>query len=245
MKNVFLGCLVGVVIAIGFMSFVGMENSSEGVEARFEFYEVNPRNQNLKFYWKDEQKVNYKSFQNLKADLQKKKENLVFAMNAGMYLKGLSPQGLFIEKGVLVKDVNRQKNNYGNFYMEPNGIFYLTTSGVPVVCQTKDFKNSPEVKYATQSGPMLLIDGKLHSRFILGSSNVHVRNGVGVLPNGNVLFAISKEPINFYDFATFFKNKGCNNALYLDGFVSRMYLPEKGWNALDKSSFGVIIGVVE
>ncbi len=89
---------------------------------------------------------------------------------------------------------------------------------------------------------MLLIDGELHSKFRKGSKNLHIRNGVGILPDGKIICAMSKEKINFYDFATFFKQQGCQNALYLDGFVSRMYLPEKEWEQMD-GDFGVIIGV--
>ena len=98
------------------------------------------------------------------------------------------------------------------------------------------------MKWATQSGPMLVIDGAIHSAFKKGSINVNIRNGVGILPDNKIVFAISKEEINFYDFAEYFKNLGCKNALYLDGFVSRMYLPEKNLSATD-GAFGVIIGV--
>ena len=87
---------------------------------------------------------------------------------------------------------------------------------------------------------MLLIDGNIHSKFRKGSSNLNIRNGVGILPNGNILFAMSKEEINFYDLATFFKQKGCKNALYLDGFVSKVYLPSQNWQQTD-GIFGVII----
>jgi uncharacterized protein YigE (DUF2233 family) len=76
------------------------------------------------------------------------------------------------------------------------------------------------------------------------SKNTHIRNGVGILPSGNILFAMSKERINFYNFASFFKSKGCKNALYLDGFVSRTYLPEKGWEQED-GAFGIIIAEIE
>jgi uncharacterized protein YigE (DUF2233 family) len=58
------------------------------------------------------------------------------------------------------------------------------------------------------------------------------------------MFAISRKEVSFYDFALYFKNSGCRNALYLDGFVSRMYLPEKNIEHLD-GEFGVIIGVTE
>lgn len=74
------------------------------------------------------------------------------------------------------------------------------------------------------------------------SANVNIRNGVGILPDGNVLFAMSKTEVNFYDFARFFKDKGCTNALYLDGFVSRAYAPSENWQQID-GNFGVMIGV--
>jgi uncharacterized protein YigE (DUF2233 family) len=91
---------------------------------------------------------------------------------------------------------------------------------------------------------MLLIDGEYHPALKKGSTNMHIRNGVGILPNGNVLFAISKQKVNFYDFATLFKQMGCKNALYLDGFVSKCYLPANGANDLG-GAFGVIIGEIE
>lgn len=229
-------------IGISFLlySFFAVETSPKNILS----YEVNPKTQDLKMYWKDDSGNNYLNFENLRSGLLQNQQNLIFAVNGGMYLKDNSPQGLYIENGNTKKVIDTTEEAYGNFYMQPNGIFYLTTSKEPVICKTTDFKNTENVKYATQSGPMLIINGELHSRFIRGSTNLHIRNGVGILPNGNVLFAMSKELINFYDFATFFKNKGCKNALYLDGFVSRMYSPEQNWEQLD-GGFGVIIAVTE
>jgi uncharacterized protein YigE (DUF2233 family) len=91
---------------------------------------------------------------------------------------------------------------------------------------------------------MLLIDGAIHPAFRKGSQNLNVRNGVGILPDGKALFAMSKTEINLYDFAEWFQRKGCKNALYLDGSVSRTYLPEKNWTQMD-GIFGVMIGVTE
>ena len=91
---------------------------------------------------------------------------------------------------------------------------------------------------------MLLIDSLVHPKFTQGSRNVHIRNGVGILPNGNPLFVISTKPINLYDFADYYRKWGCKNALYLDGFVSRLYLPEIGIQQMD-GNFGVIIAEVE
>ena len=112
-----------------------------------------------------------------------------------------------------------------------------------MICKTEDFKKNMKIKFATQSGPMLVIDGEIHKSFNKSSLNVNIRNGVGILPNNKILFAMSKKEINFYEFAEFFKSKGCVNALYLDGFVSRTYCPSKNWIQTD-GDFGVIIGVV-
>ena len=165
-------------------------------------------------------------------------------MNGGMYKKDRSPQGIYIENGIIKSEIDTVQNAYGNFYMQPNGIFYITYDNKGVVCKTPDFEYNKNIKYATQSGPMLLIDGKIHPKFKEGSKYVNIRNGVGILPDGKLLFAMSKQKINFYDFATYFKNAGCKNALYLDGFVSKTYLPEKNWIDLG-GNFGVIIAEVE
>lgn len=140
--------------------------------------------------------------------------------------------------------MNRIQEAYGNFYLQPNGIFYLTDEQKAVVVQSSSFTLDSSIEYATQSGPMLLVNGAIHSAFNEGSPNKHIRNGVGILPNGHVLFAISSSPVNLFDFATFFMNSGCENALYLDGFVSRAFIPKKDWKELD-GNFGVIIAEVK
>lgn len=91
---------------------------------------------------------------------------------------------------------------------------------------------------------MLVIDGAIHPAFKQGSANLNIRNGVGILPDGKIIFAMSRQEINLYDFAQYFQSLGCKNALYLDGFVSRTYLPEKNWTQTD-GNFGVIIGVTK
>ncbi len=231
-----------VLLLIGFISFTVTKTSKDTTDgAQLLTYIVDPTKQQLRFYWKNKKGENYINFQNLKTDLEQNNQELVFAMNGGMYNKDLSPQGLYIENGKTLATLNTTKEGYGNFYLQPNGIFYLTRAGKPGVCVTDDFEQDESIQYATQSGPMLLIDGQVHSKFTKGSKNLHIRNGVGVLSNGNLLFAMSKEKINFYDLASFFKEQGCKNALYLDGFVSKTYLPVKDWEQLD-GTFGVIIG---
>ncbi|MFL5731276.1 MAG: phosphodiester glycosidase family protein [Cytophagaceae bacterium] len=206
-------------------------------------YHADLRTQELKLYWKDDQGKIFGSFQNLKNYLTKNDKTLIFAMNGGMYSKSQSPQGLYIENLKQLSPLDTASGN-GNFYMRPNGVFGWTSDKKPFVCKTEDFGKLKNVAYATQSGPLLLIDGKIHSQLKEGSKNLNIRNGVGILPNVKLLFAMSEKEINFYDFAMYFKNAGCKDALYLDGFVSRCYLPEKNWLQLD-GNFGVIIGITE
>jgi uncharacterized protein YigE (DUF2233 family) len=209
--------------------------------SEFVSYTVNPRKQDLKLYWKDNKQEKFRNILKLKTWLGKKHKTLVFAMNAGMYKEDNSPLGLFIDNGKIITTLNTATRK-GNFYMNPNGVFYVTTNKQPVICATKDFKYNAKIKYATQSGPMLLINGKINTAFKQGSSNLNIRNGVGILSDNRVVFVMSKTAINFYDFADYFKSIGCINALYLDGFVSRTYLPEQNWMQLD-GDFGVMIGV--
>lgn len=224
-------------------SFIIFSYPKPKKEEKIISYEVNPLKQKLSFYWKDDKDQTFKSIANLKNWLETKDEKLIFAMNGGMFNSNNSPQGLFIQNQQTLVPIDTTSGE-GNFYLKPNGIFYITTDKKGIICKTEDFTDNGKILYATQSGPLLLINGKIHPAFKEGSTNLHIRNGVGILPNGKILFAMSKEPINFYDFALYFQHQGCKNALYLDGFVSRTYLPEKNWKQTD-GNIGVIIAVTE
>lgn len=213
------------------------------IEESFISYTVDPKKQSLVFYWKDNKGVIFSSIQHLKTWLGQNKQKLLFATNGGMYKTDHAPLGLYIENKIVLTPLNTSRGT-GNFYLKPNGVFYITTDNIPLICKTTDFRNNTRIKYATQSGPLLVIDGNIHASFKEGSANVNIRNGVGILPDNRIVFAMSKKEINFYDFANYFKSLGCKNALYLDGFVSRTYLPEKNWVQTD-GDFGVMIGVVQ
>ena len=229
------------ILTLATASILALAHKEKINDERFVSYVADPKKQDLKLYWKDDKQQNFRSIQHLKTWLQKNNKKLVFAMNGGMYKEDNSPVGLFIENKKTITPLNT-KNANGNFYLKPNGVFYITTDSLPGICNTVDFVNNGKIKYATQSGPMLVVDGKIHPEFKQSSANLNIRNGVGILPNNKILFAMSKKEINFYDFARYFKNMGCRNALYLDGFVSRTYLPEQNWIQTD-GDFGVMIGV--
>ncbi|MDA3614888.1 phosphodiester glycosidase family protein [Polluticaenibacter yanchengensis] len=209
----------------------------------FVTYIANPHQQSVKLYWKNDSNGIFKSILNLKNWLTKNNSTLVFAMNAGMYTQSNAPLGLYIENHKQITVLNT-KTGHGNFYLKPNGVFYLTADNKPFIATSDKFVANGNIKYATQSGPMLVINGKIHPALKKGSANLNIRNGVGILPDNTILFAMSKTAISFYDFANYFKKMGCRNALYLDGFVSRTYLPEKNWIQTD-GNFGVIIGVTK
>lgn len=216
-------------------------NSVKQPGSRVLVYIADPARQEIRFYWKNDSGVILGDFQRLKAFLAQKEKRLVFAMNGGMFKPDYAPVGLYVEAGKLLSPLDTGSGS-GNFYLKPNGVFYITTANQAGICQTSAFRNLRNIKYATQSGPMLLMNGEVHPAFNKGSANLNIRNGVGLLPGNKLLFAMSTEPIGFYDFAEFFKERGCLDALYLDGFVSRTFLPEKGYGQTE-GKMGVMIGI--
>lgn len=211
------------------------------VNPDFVIYSVSPENEKVELFWKNEKNQPLKSIGNLKTYVKTKNKDLKFAMNGGMFIENNIPKGLYIENYKTLNPIDTL-NGKGNFYMKPNGIFYITKSNEYKIVPTENFKHYSNIKFATQSGPMLINEGKINSIFQQNSTNLNIRNGVGILKNGNPIFVMSKKEINFYNFALLFKNLGCENALYLDGFVSRAYFPEENWIQED-GDFGVMIGI--
>jgi uncharacterized protein YigE (DUF2233 family) len=152
-------------------------------------------------------------------------KSLRFATNAGIFSWTYNPLGLFIKDGQEIVALNSDEGS-GNFYMKPNGVFYVEAQVAHIV-ETSQYHPSGKVTLASQSGPLLLINGRLNPAFKKGSDNRTIRNGVGVKDGREAFFAISNGGINFWDFSELFRDKlGCENALYLDGLISKMYVPE-------------------
>lgn len=217
--------------------------------ARYSICTFMPAQNDIRLFLKSDSGQTYGSFDAVNAALAPNGQQLVFAMNAGMYHANRSPVGGYIEAGRDITPVNTHAGP-GNFHMLPNGVFWLSKSGYgggwsAHVGQTADYQSGAHfVKYATQSGPMLVIGGKLHPRFIASSSSRKIRNGVGIGDDGALIFVKSEDPVNFHSFATLFRDDlGANNALYLDGTISRLYSLELGRNDRG-ASMGPIVGVV-
>lgn len=200
----------------------------------------------LRLFWQDaEAGEPFRSFSGLAAELESTDRRLIFATNGGMYDDDYAPVGLYVENGRELKAANTI-DAPGNFHMKPNGVFYLA-GGRAGVMETEAFlRTRPKADFATQSGPMLVIDGAIHPRFIPGSDSIKHRNGVGISSPTSVHFVISDERVNFDEFARLFRDRlNCRNALFLDGgSAPGLYAPELSRDDSWKS-YGPIIAVVE
>jgi uncharacterized protein YigE (DUF2233 family) len=188
--------------------------------------EVDLSKHTVRLYWQRSDGTPYAYLSSLPRDLEREAGRLLFATNAGMFDPALKPVGLYVEQGRELVHVNT-RSGYGNFHMKPNGIFYIA-GGRAAVAETQAFlKQRPQADLATQSGPMLVINGRLHPRFDRGSASLKARNGVGVRADGKVIFAISQGEVSFAAFARLFRDGlNCPNALFLDGgSASSFYAP--------------------
>lgn len=214
-------------------------------ETQFTICEVDATQDKLELFLRDESGKILGQFSSVNRLLQETGQELSFAMNAGMYHEDRAPVGHYKENGIEVMRVIPNAGP-GNFGLLPNGVLCLRLNRADVFETLTYLEKSPDCIDATQSGPMLVIDGALHPRFLKGSTSTFVRNGVGTSADGKrAVFAISDEPVNFYNFGLLFRDYlKLPNALYLDGNISRLYAP-----AIGRSDFGFalgpIIGVVE
>jgi uncharacterized protein YigE (DUF2233 family) len=165
----------------------------------------------------------FNSFQRLSQSLATRGEQLTFAMNAGMYREDYSPVGLMVTDGRQVHRLNLA-SGFGKFYLKPNGVFLMSASGARIVESSEYRSLSEPPTLATQSGPLLVHAGQINGSISPQGTSKLIRNGVGVMSASQIVFAISEDPINFFEFALLFRDGlKCQDALYLDGNVSSLY----------------------
>lgn len=206
--------------------------------------EVNSAQDELRLFLNDSDGEPFGQFTAVDLALADQGETLSFAMNAGMYHQDRSPVGYYVENGDEQMRVIPNAGP-GNFGLLPNGIFCISENRADVIETLAFVEQSPDCTYATQSGPMLVIDGRLHPRFLPDSTSRYLRNGVGTSLDGQrVVFVISRTVVTFHEFGSLFRDKlNMPNALYFDGNISRLYAPLSGRH---DSGFrmGPIVGVV-
>jgi uncharacterized protein YigE (DUF2233 family) len=205
---------------------------------------VDPKKEDLRLFWKDDQGNLLHDFAGLEKGVNAQGERLLFAANAGMFEPDCKPVGLLVQNGAETSPLNRN-DGVGNFYMKPNGVFLINAKHEARVVETSSYiVLLTPVIWATQSGPLLVHGGGINPDFIADSKNRKMRSGVGVRKDGMIEFALSRQPVNFYDFASLFLEKlKCPNALYLDGDISAFYVP--GVKDPVPHTFGPMVGLVE
>ncbi|SRR5450830_321469 len=209
--------------------------------------QIDPQRDQLRMYWKDPAGQLFGTFAKLRTWLRQQASDLQCATNAGIYDKQLRPLGLYIEDGVMLRKLNTRRNAYGNFYLQPNGVFIINDRQARIV-DTASVDAAPEhwlanARYATQSGPLLLQQREINPLFDPDSLNSLVRNAVCIDEAQQVVLAMARNPITFYDFAVFLRDQlHCVDALYLDGSISRIY---PSLEANFGPAFGAMITVIK
>lgn len=176
-------------------------------------------------------------------------QTLKFSINAGMYNENYAPIGYTVIEGKELRALNIKEGG-GNFHLLPNGVMWWDKAGKVQITESKTLDDqlksgNAQPWYATQSGPMLVINNEIHPQFNRDSTSIKPRNGAGVCSDGSVQFVNSEEPVTFYQFAELFKDDlNCPNALFLDGGIaSALYAPSIDKH--DKKEMGVMIGLVD
>jgi uncharacterized protein YigE (DUF2233 family) len=224
----------------------GEAERAEFLGCHFITYRVDPDRDQLWLCWKDAAGKPLGSFSRVRKHLAGRAGEVQFAINAGIYSTDYVPLGLHAEefKMLCPLNTNNDGNEQFNFHLKPNGVFYMA-AGRPGILETGAYaRQGIEPELACQSGPMLVIDGAIHPAFRPGSTNLHWRSGVGVNASNQVVFALSLQRLCFHDFARLFKEKlGCHQALYLDGDICAIYLPELGYRDDGTSRFAGMFAV--
>jgi uncharacterized protein YigE (DUF2233 family) len=199
----------------------------------------------LRLFLNDANGVPYGQFRQVDVMLRAGGQHLAFAMNAGMYHDDRAPVGHYVEGGAEQMRVITTPGP-GNFGLLPNGVFCIRPGRADVIETLRFVEQRPECTFATQSGPMLVIDGELHPRFLIDSTSRYIRNGVGTSDDGKTAyFVISESAVTFHEFGRFFRDSlQVPQALFLDGNISRLYAPDLGRADIGRW-MGPIVGVVE
>ncbi len=226
--------LVGILSMLLVLAATGCSSLRQAVQNRpctsdgVEHVQIDLDRHSLELLWKDADGQPLLTLDRARAYVETRGDSVVALTNAGIYEPGFIPTGLFVQRGIERQPLNLREGE-GNFYLRPNGVFYLTATGARIV-ESSGFAMDPEeLMLALQSGPLLLSRGIVHPAFRENSSNCRLRSGIGIRPDGAIVIAISRGAINFHDFTRYFLEElGCTDALYLDGTISSLYAPAAG-----------------
>jgi len=221
------------------------QTSFKGI--RFKVYVARPHD--IEVYWRNRTTGKpFRRFSKVQEAVASAGRKVVFMMNGGIFEPRGIPTGLHVEKGKRLRPLNLSDGE-GNFYLKPNGVFLVTRKGKAMVLESKEYAQAGVKPWlALQSGPLLLRNGKVHPKFGRNSPNRRHRNGVGVNKDGQAVFVCTetgqRKYVTLYEFAEFFRQLGCEDALFLDGDLSTMLVDPKG-TIHDGNEFGAILAITE
>tara|TARA_R110002020_G_scaffold35735_11_gene107770 strand:- start:2163 stop:2990 length:828 start_codon:yes stop_codon:yes gene_type:complete len=184
---------------------------------------IDPAAYEIRLAYRDGEGRPHGSVKQAVAALEAEGRTPVLAMNAGMYHSDMLPVGLYVEDGAELSAL-ATGGGFGNFFLKPNGVFFIRDNGTAWVMETEAYQRAGIApRHATQSGPMLVIDGDIHPRFLPDGTTRYIRNGVGVRKDGAVVLAITREEVSLGSFGRLFRDvANCPNALFFDGAVSSL-----------------------
>ncbi len=227
---VWLGCVLAVMPALA-DALAARDIDVAG--ARYRVVALDLARDALELHWRDADDQAFASIDGLRRWGEAQGRELRFAMNAGIYDRAFRPLGLHVEEGKVLRSLNTARGapGAGNFSIQPNGVFYVDTDGKAGVMSTSAWGSAHvKARIASQSGPMLVVEGQINRTFDEDSDSLKWRSGVCAPDAGHVTFAVSEAPVSFHAFARVFRDTlGCRDALYLDGTLSRIWTSAEGY----------------
>jgi uncharacterized protein YigE (DUF2233 family) len=249
--------------ALALALLIGLASSAraetmEHAGTTYWIYRVKPGAEKIELFLSEKEGIP-NTVPKLETRLREQGRRLKFAMNSGIFEGNFRASGLHIAEGKTITPLNLDdfvKRSEGeltpNFFLKPNGVFFIRNDGSAAVVESHRYATLRENPVlATQSGPLLVAEGKIHPVFGPDSTNKHYRNGVGVTGDGLIIFVCSHRDrdsglTNLYRFAEFYRDKlDCPNALYLDGAISEIYIQDATSRATGSNSFAGILAITE
>jgi uncharacterized protein YigE (DUF2233 family) len=226
-------CLCLAVLACTSVAAAPSSRTARIDDIDFRLVDIDLRHERLELHWKTDDGHALAAIEAMQQWGVAQGRTLQFAANAGIYDRQFRPLGLHIEEGQTLRPLNTVQGSgrQGNFSIQPNGVFYVDQAARAGVLTTQAWSaRPPDARIATQSGPMLVVDGEINIHFDEASDSLKWRSGVCAPAPTRVTFAVSEVPVTFHAFARLFRDAiGCRDALYLDGTLSRIYTEADGF----------------
>lgn len=162
----------------------------------------------------------------------------VIGINGGFFSQELKPLGLRIVDGAIRNPVKSTP-----WW----GVFYIENNRAHIVSQ-KQFHFNKKIQFAVQSGPRLVIDGKIPLSLKPG---VDSRTALGITEDGRIVIVVTESlQLTTTELARFMKGPmiegglGCNYAINLDGGTSTQLYVKTPKFAITVPSLGAVTDAI-